>query len=138
MSLDATHICRSFARDVQRRVESLENVSIVVLEELRYGNHEYPLYVVESVPAAGSSVGTILLSAGVHGDEPAGVHGVLDLLESATVFSDLRLVVLPCVNPSGYESDRLETMSGANLNRLFGCDASQPEVRAIEDHRAVR
>ncbi len=133
MSIDAIHICRSFARDVQRRVESLENVSIAVLEELRYGSHEYPLYVVESAPAAGRSVGTVLLSAGVHGDEPAGVHALLDSLESADVLLDhFRLVVLPCVNPSGYESDTLETMSGANLNRLFGCDTSQPEVRAIE------
>ena len=40
--------------------------------------------------------------------------------------------MFPCVNPSGFDAHTLATETGANLNRLFGVDSTQPEVRAIE------
>ncbi len=43
-----------------------------------------------------------------------------------------QVAVLPCINPSGFELDTLETADGANLNRLFGIDSPQPEVVAVE------
>ena len=77
----------------------------------------------------------VLISGGVHGDEPAGVHAALAFLaDGQREFNDvLQFVVFPCVNPSGFDAGTLETASGANLNRLFGIDSTQPEVRAIED-----
>ena len=77
----------------------------------------------------------MLISGGVHGDEPAGVHAALAFLaDGQREFNDvLQFVVFPCVNPSGFDAGTLETASGANLNRLFGIDSTQPEVRAIED-----
>jgi Succinylglutamate desuccinylase / Aspartoacylase family len=77
----------------------------------------------------------VLISGGVHGDEPAGVHAALAFLaEDAHEFDGaLQFLVFPCVNPSGFDADTLETASGANLNRLFGTNSAQPEIRAIED-----
>jgi hypothetical protein len=76
----------------------------------------------------------VLISAGVHGDEPAGVHAAMDFLRDvAPMFADdFRFVVLPCVNPSGYEANTLETMSGLNLNRSFKPDTTAHEARALE------
>jgi hypothetical protein len=88
------------------------------------------------VRSARWSVGrpAVLISGGVHGDEPAGVHAALAFLaDDQREFDDvLQFAVFPCVNPSGFDADTLETASGANLNRLFGVNSSQPEIRAIE------
>ena len=48
------------------------------------------------------------------------------------VHPGFRFVILPCVNPSGYEGNTLETMHGVNLNRSFGRDSPHQEIRAIE------
>jgi murein peptide amidase A len=129
-------IHRSFFRDVYRPVTSLKNVSVTTLAQVQYFEHEYPLVCIETISDKSNSpdLPCVLISAGVHGDEPAGVIAAVDFLRDfAPALSDqLRLIVLPCVNPSGYEANTLETMSGINLNRSFGINSSEPEIHAIE------
>ncbi len=134
MSRIAIH--RSFWRDVAQRSHSLDGVVAKTVGHVRSAARPCPLLCLEP---RSSGVGdehkeAVLLSAGVHGDEPAGVHAALDFLEAAP--AELRdhfaFFVLPCVNPSGYEANTLESVSGANLNRLFQRDSQQPEVRMIE------
>jgi hypothetical protein len=76
----------------------------------------------------------VLISAGVHGDEIAGVATALEFLEARAgrLSGAFRLVVLPCVNPTGFECNTLATADGANLNRLFGTGSRQPEIVALE------
>lgn len=129
-------IHRWFAREVEERVEALEGVSVRSLGEVRYGAHAYPLLCIESRAGARPAKGQdrVLISAGVHGDEPAGVHAALDFLRDVmpAYGDDFQFVVLPCVNPSGYEANTLETISGVNLNRSFRSGTTAAEVRAIE------
>ena len=63
----------------------------------------------------------ILLSAGVHGDEPAGVEAILQFLERdlKDIIHRFHIVVLPCVNPSGYASNLRENIDGQDINRSF-------------------
>ena len=70
----------------------------------------------------------------MHGDEVRGVFAALEFLETRIrrVLPWFQVAVLPCINPSGFELDTLETAGGANLNRLFGTDSTQPEVVAVE------
>ena len=44
-----------------------------------------------------------------------------------------QFVVFPCVNPSGFDANTLETATGVNLNRLFGVSSDQPEIRGDRD-----
>jgi succinylglutamate desuccinylase len=76
----------------------------------------------------------VLISGGIHGDECAGVYAALRVLESVQREFEHRFqfVIFPCVNPSGFDRTTLLTASGVNLNRIFGTDSDQTEVRAIE------
>lgn len=91
------------------------------------------MYLVRNTPWY-SALPVVLVSAGVHGDEPAGVYAAIKLLQLVVPQHRHRFnfVVLPCVNPTGFDNHTLETADGANLNRIFGTGSLQPEVRTIE------
>lgn len=75
---------------------------------------------------AGNKPPVILLSAGIHGDEPAGLLTILEFLKSepATEFTWL---ITPLLNPSGIIAGTRENMVGTDLNRAYGqCDS--PEI----------
>lgn len=126
-------IHRSFARDVVRPLNQLSQVQLETIRNIEHDEVSYPLFAVR-VAATRPDRPTVFISGGVHGDEPAGVYAALDFLEhDAPRFrSDFNFLVLPCVNPSGYELDTLRSQSGANLNRLFDTKSLEPEIRAIE------
>ncbi|NKB68567.1 MAG: DUF2817 domain-containing protein [Candidatus Latescibacteria bacterium] len=75
----------------------------------------------------------VLLTGGVHGDEPAGVEAVLGFLEEdiLTWTAAVEFTVVPCVNPSGYSRDQRENAAGVDINRAFDSD-DEPEVRLIK------
>ncbi len=73
----------------------------------------------------------VLISAGIHGDEPAGVETVCEFLESERYKKYLdrwEFTILPCLNPSGYELGGRENHREQDLNRLFKSEDPPPEV----------
>lgn len=92
---------------------------------------------------------TILLMAGVHGGEKNGVGLVTSVLEKLRACDPLslqdRIVVIPLVNPDGFEAGTRRNARGIDINRNFptkdflgtedapgGVEpASEPETRAI-------
>jgi hypothetical protein len=123
-----------FEQIVEARLSSMTGVRIEQIARVRHGAATWPILCVRSARWEASRP-TVLISGGVHGDEQAGVHAALAFLAEDQCEFDgvLQFVVFPCVNPSGFDADTLETASGANLNRLFGINSAQPEIRAIED-----
>ncbi|MDQ8189748.1 M14 family metallopeptidase [Roseibacillus persicicus] len=73
----------------------------------------------------------VLLSSGIHGDEPAGPLASLAFLESGPS-TDFHWLLTPCLNPSGLTLGTREDASGRDLNRDYQLFAS-PETAA---HRA--
>lgn len=74
----------------------------------------------------------LLLMAGIHGNEPAGVEGLLRVLERWPADDPRAVVVFPFMNPAGLAAGRREDAAGRDLNRAFsdeGTDA--PEVLAF-------
>ena len=71
----------------------------------------------------------IYISAGIHGDEPAGPAAILQLLEANTWPSDADLWLCPCLNPTGFALNRRENASGIDLNREYHAPVA-PEVLA--------
>ena len=59
------------------------------------------------------------ISAGIHGDEPAGPLAVLQLLQDNLWPVDLELWVCPCLNPTGFALKRRENRDGLDLNRQY-------------------
>jgi predicted deacylase len=71
----------------------------------------------------------LYVSAGAHGDEPAGPLTVLGLLEEDSWPSNTDLWLCPCLNPSGFPLNRRENAAGIDLNRDYRHFRS-PETRA--------
>lgn len=61
----------------------------------------------------------IYLSAGIHGDEPAGPLAIRQLLQENSWPSGVGFWVCPCLNPSGFLHKRRENSQGVDLNRQY-------------------
>lgn len=88
---------------------------------------------------------TVVMEAGIHGDEIAGVHALEELLEAGLRPRRGRLIVIPRMNPAACR-DRVRKCTpapegnalgwaGLDLNRCFPGDASAPE---LENRLAAR
>jgi murein peptide amidase A len=124
---------RNFA-EIEVRIQALPNVERAFAGKVQYGWKHYPIYSLVTPEKKGQRH-NVLLSAGVHGDEPAGIYAVLEFLEKkASAYEDrFRFFVFPCVNPSGFEADKLENEKGENLNRLFKKDTPAKEAKIVLD-----
>jgi uncharacterized protein len=72
---------------------------------------------------------TVLIQAGIHGDEIAGVHALQEMLEDGELGVPRRgrLLVVPVMNPPAYRARERAAPGGLDLNRQFPGDASAPE-----------
>lgn len=71
----------------------------------------------------------IYLSAGIHGDEPAGPLAIRQLLQDKSLPIDADLWVCPCLNPTGFLRNTRANAAGVDLNRDYR-HLQSPEVRA--------
>jgi murein peptide amidase A len=89
----------------------------------------YPLYYLET-PALGVE-GGLYLSAGIHGDEPAGPEGLAAWAEANVAqLRDLPLLIFPCLNPWGLAQNMRTDEKGTDLNRSF--HRSLPLISAVK------
>jgi hypothetical protein len=95
--------------------------------------HKKPFYsvVLMSNPSPGRL--SVCLSGGIHGDEPAGAWAVAGFLEKmisdAALLKRFRFLLLPCLNPTGYEKGTRFNHEGLDLNRMFRRRSAPKEVR---------
>ena len=61
----------------------------------------------------------IYISAGIHGDEPAGPIAALHLLRENRWPDHTEIFLLPCLNPIGFTLNRRENATGVDLNRDY-------------------
>lgn len=75
----------------------------------------------------------VLITGGMHGDEPAGVEAVLQFLErdNTTLLKNFSFLVIPCINPYGYVHNTRETLDGIDINRAFETE-DVPEVAIVK------
>ena len=87
-----------------------------------------------STPQEETSRG-LYLSAGIHGDEPAAVQGLLQWAEGNISFlQNHPVVILPCLNPWGLGNNLREDEAGRDLNRCFD-QLEIPVIGAV--HRLI-
>ena len=73
----------------------------------------------------------VTISAGVHGDEPAGVWALLSLVRDGLLDPRYSYRLWPCFNPTGFEAGTRANAEGTDMNRTFGRGGSSPEAKAI-------
>lgn len=87
-------------------------------------------------PKAGDDPIRIGIFAGIHGDEPEGVHALIRFLETLDAKPELAegycLFIYPVCNPTGIEDGTRHSRSGKDLNREFWRNSSEPEVKWLE------
>jgi Succinylglutamate desuccinylase / Aspartoacylase family len=125
---------RSYTREVEARLDRLRGIKTMTLGVAEYAGTSYPIKACVVEGSGPPRRPWVLISGGVHGDEIAGVYAAVEFLETRAprLSESYQLAVLPCVNPSGFEHNTLETANGANLNRLFGTRSTQPEVTLVQ------
>lgn len=74
----------------------------------------------------------IYISAGIHGDEPAGPLAALNLIRSNQWPENADLWFCPCLNPLGFALNSRENSKGVDLNR----DYLKPAAEEITAHIA--
>jgi hypothetical protein len=74
----------------------------------------------------------IYISAGIHGDEPAGPLAVLQLLQENRWPANADIWLCPCLNPAGFSRNVRENGAGLDLNRQY----LQPEAAEVRAHIA--
>ena len=95
-----------------------------------------PRLVFRGAKETGEETIRLAIFAGLHGDEPAGVHALVDFLRALEADPFMgrayRIHIYPLCNPTGYEDGTRHSRSGADLNREFWRGSLEPEVAIIE------
>lgn len=120
---------RQFDGIVDRLKAAMDSESeLTVVDTLIIGNRKYPL--IKVVLGKGNSR-RVLISGGIHGDEPAGVETICTFLENKLYrdfLKDWEFTLLPCINPSGFEAGTRNNLNDVDLNRKFKEKAVPQEV----------
>jgi hypothetical protein len=97
--------------------------------------YELPRYLFLG-PKGGDDTLRLGIFAGIHGDEPEGVHALIQFLnllehqpELATGYC---LFIYPVCNPTGFEDRTRPARSGKDLNREFWNGSVEPEVALLQ------
>ena len=108
---------RNYA-EITERLKNLE-----VPTELVGNVHGYPIHQIH-LASSTNMPQPVLITGGVHGDEPAGVEAVLQFLTRANTerLKEFSFLVIPCINPYGYVHNTRETHGGVDINRAFETD----------------
>ncbi len=122
-------------RAMEARILALSNVEIVIVGKVEKEEAVYPVYALTTAASKKNEKKqlNVLLSGGVHGDEPAGVFALLQFLEKEAprYAKEFRFFVFPCVNPGGFATGTAENSAGKNINRSFKKDSPALEAKWV-------
>jgi protein MpaA len=87
-------------------------------------------------PRGGDTPIRLGIFAGIHGNEPEGVHALVQFIKLLEARPELAagyyLSFYPVCNPTGFEDGTRHSRSGRDLNREFWNNSSEPEVRLLQ------
>ena len=105
-------------RNYTEITEHLKRLDVPI--ELIGTAHSYPIHQIR-LASSTDTPRHILITGGMHGDEPAGVEAVLQFLarDNTTLLKNFSFLVIPCINPYGYVHNTRETLDDIDINRAF-------------------
>ena len=107
------------------------------LGRVKYRAEVYPVILLSFPAATGTSEQTrVLLTAGIHGNEPAGSEALLrlsrQLARETWRYGGASIDIVPVVNPWGWVHNTRHNGAGLDINRDFASDRTQ-EARLLKD-----
>lgn len=117
-------------RDYNKLVDRIEQIGLPY--NIIGTVNTYPIYKLD-IKSSSAKPKNILITGGLHGDEPAGVEAVLQFLErdNTNIQQLFSFTVIPCINPYGYVYNIRENQDAIDINRSFETDDVQ-EVRIVK------
>ena len=109
-TIDIRAVLHDIETAAQRRGWSLE---------IFHDTGEFRLFALYRTCRAEAKRRRIYISAGIHGDEPAGPLAALRLLQENKWPANIELWFCPCLNPMGFVLNRRENDKGNDLNRDY-------------------
>ena len=108
-------------RDYTEITERLKNLEVPI--ECIGTAHSYPIHQIR-IASSAPKPQQVLITGGMHGDEPAGIEAVLQFLarDNTALLKNFSFVIIPCINPYGYVHNIRETSDDVDINRSFETD----------------
>ncbi len=126
---------KTLEQSLQNAVSASRFLSMEVIGNVKYENFSAPIWVLAYKSDSNTSH-QILLGAGIHGNEPAGVECVVKfvgtLARNPQSFTGLTFHIIPVVNPWGWSHNIRFNKDGIDINRDFAVFKSQ-EARIIRE-----
>jgi hypothetical protein len=114
--------------DIQLTVSSSPYLYLEKIGQVAYGGFQAPMWCVSFRPEAPTSY-KVLVNAGIHGNEPAGVayaiQFVKHLADNPDRYSTVAIDIVPIVNPWGWVHNIRFNRDGIDINRDFSTFHSQ-------------
>lgn len=108
----------------------LRNSQFHLLGNIKVTNTNYPLFKIDIKSKPNNS--SVCLSSAIHGNEPSGVTGILSWLNQDNFINNINYKLYPIVNPFGYNFSRRTNHNRINLNREFGKENPEKEIKFIK------
>jgi len=130
---------RSYQGEVLDRLPSLnktnKGISFEFVGTVGCRVATYPLFCATIGSDQDRNLKDVLISAGVHGEEPAGVYTLLRFLENDIhdFLGNYRFLIFPCINPFGFEHGYRFNPDGVDVNRQF-----KPDTDCYEATKVIR
>lgn len=105
--------------DPAQILSELEIAATLSRFELEYYGDHTPAPLVVLVREVSVDAPKLYLSAGIHGDEPAGVLAILEALQQNLFPERLNCYIFPMLNPQGLAASKRENAMGIDLNRDY-------------------
>ena len=120
----------------RHRLDALRQRSEVQVELLGHA-HGHPIERVR-LPSLGPKKLSVIITAGVHGNEPCGPGAAMLLIDQLLTDPQLRkgveFTIIPMANPRAYDANMRRTPENVDMNRVFLNDDNLPEeVKVIKD-----
>jgi len=135
---------RPSRRDLAELLAPLEKIAatspnLVANHDARFEaggeSYELPRYLFVG-PRGGDTPIRVGIFAGIHGDEPEGVHALIQFIKLLEAKPELAtgyyLSFYPVCNPTGFEDNTRHSRGGKDLNREFWKNSTEPEVRLLQ------
>jgi murein peptide amidase A len=133
-----------YRRSISELLAPLEKIAahspnLVANHEARFEvsgeSYELPRYLFVG-PKGGDTPIRVGIFAGIHGDEPEGVHALIQFIKLLETKPELAagyyLSLYPICNSTGFEDGTRFSRGGKDLNREFWKNSGAPEVRLLQ------
>lgn len=122
----------SLENRITETVSSSEQLVMDTIGEVSYGVYRAPIWVISLDSHPEPEAYRVLICGGVHGNEPAGVEIMVQMIEALAenpeTYKGIAFDIIPLVNPWGWSHDIRFNREGLDVNRDFSSFNSQESV----------